>query len=246
MSVRFWLNKLVNDFGKSWIAQNGILPESQLYKLLEWRRLHEMLVQLRINCVLDVGAARGQFAINLRKIGYEGKIVSFEPVPEAFAEMSAVFAGDRKWQGHNVALGRQNGETTFNVAVESTEMSSILLPRHGSWHLRQITVPLATLDAFFDSAITDISDPSVFLKMDTQGYDVEVIHGALRSLPQVVALQSELAIRPDYVGAPLYLEALGIYRDLGFEPISLIEAARDSQSGIITEFNCVLIRDGIA
>lgn len=195
---------------------------------------------------LRIRRRRGQFAVNLRKIGYQHQIVSFEPVPEAFAEMAATFATDRHWEGHNVALGRRSGETTFNVAVESTEMSSILRPRDESWDVRRITVPLMTLDSLFDEAIKDINEPRVFLKMDTQGYDVEVIHGALDSLPRILALQSELAIRPDYLDAPLYLEALALYRELGFEPISLIEAARDARSGIITEFNCVLVRNDLS
>jgi hypothetical protein len=79
--------------------------------------------------------------------------------------------------------------------------------------------------------------------METQGYDVDVFRGALASLPGIYALQSELTIRPEYGGAPLYLEALALYRDHSFHPVSLIEAACDLQFGIITEFNCVLVRE---
>ncbi len=236
------LSDLLNDFGKSWIAKGRSVPEHQIYKLLEWRRLREILIVLRINCVLDVGAARGQFAINLRKIGYQGKIVSFEPVSEAFEQMGAAFATNSLWQGFRYALGGRTGEVNFHVATDSTEMSSVLVPKDDAWQLRTEVVPMKTLDSILDKVLSDIEEPRIFLKMDTQGYDVEVIKGAANSMDRIMALQSELVIQPDYIGAPLYLEALTLYQGYGFRPVSLIEAARDLHSGIITEVNCVLVR----
>ncbi len=239
------LNRSLNAFGKSWIAKGGFVPEHQLYKLLEWRRLREILDRLAINLIFDVGAARGQFAVNLRKIGYQGRIVSFEPVPEAFAEVCAIFATDPLWEGHQCALGGRCDEMDFHVAIESTEMSSILRPKGDYWQLRKERVSMKTLDSLFDTLIGDIKVPRIFLKMDTQGYDVEVIQGAMNSLPRISAIQSELVIQPDYIGAPLYLEALALYQKCGFQPVSLIEAARNPHSGIITEFNCVLVREEV-
>lgn len=232
----------INYLGKLWISGNQRVPEHHIYKFLEWQRLHETLIRLDINCVIDVGAARGQFAANLRQIGYRGSIVSFEPVREAFAEMQNTFAADPLWQGYNVALGSTRGEAQFHVATESTEMSSILAPQDRSWQLRIDTVPVHTLDEYFDAIVSPLSEPRVLLKMDTQGYDIEVVNGALQSLPRILSLQSELSILPQYVGAPYYLDALRLYSRHGFEAVSLIEAARDERSGIITEFNCLLVR----
>jgi len=121
-------------------------------------------------------------------------------------------------------------------------MSSILRPKDDAWQLRTEIVPMKTLDSIFDKVTGDIEDPRIFLKMDTQDYDVEVIKGAVNSMARISVLQSELVIQPDYIGAPLYLEALTLYQSYDFRPVSLIEAARDPHSGIITEFNCVLVR----
>ena len=77
-----------------------------------------------VDCVIDVGAHEGEYAERLRAGGYEGEIVSFEPVPRAFAELERKAAADDGWSAHRLALGREDGTTTMNV-VPGT-LSSIL------------------------------------------------------------------------------------------------------------------------
>ena len=60
---------------------------------------------LGVNCVIDVGAHVGEFYQLLRHLGYVGRVVSFEPVPESFAKLKRVAATDPHWRGYNVALG---------------------------------------------------------------------------------------------------------------------------------------------
>src|SRR5262245_44939937 len=75
--------------------------------------------------VVDVGASVGQYATELRKHGYRGDIVSFEPVQKAFAGLMDAAAGDEKWSCHRVALGATAEEARINVA--SNLASSSLL-----------------------------------------------------------------------------------------------------------------------
>src|SRR6185312_9362363 len=63
-----------------------------------------LLSRLEIDCVIDVGAHDGEFARFLRDLGYQGEIVSFEPVKATFERLCAAFAGDPHWRGLNVAL----------------------------------------------------------------------------------------------------------------------------------------------
>src|SRR5215210_4427790 len=94
----------------------------------EWFRLerqlaHHMVNQhvaailrlYRVNCVLDVGANRGQYAKSLRLLGYHGQIHSFEPVPGVFEVLAAAAAKDPKWTVHRMALGRADGELEMNM-----------------------------------------------------------------------------------------------------------------------------------
>ena len=75
----------------------------------------DVLARYRVDCVVDVGANRGQTGRRLRRLGYRGSIVSFEPVPRAFEELAREAANDRAWSVHQLALGREDGTTTMNV-----------------------------------------------------------------------------------------------------------------------------------
>ena len=81
------------------------LPESRLDKITELIHLKQLINLLGINCVLDVGANEGQFALELRGIGFKGLIVSFEPLHGAFQRLQQTFSRDSCWKGFQVALG---------------------------------------------------------------------------------------------------------------------------------------------
>jgi len=233
---------MLRTFGKRLIGSGVPLPIRMMPKLLEWALLRDTLARLQVNCVLDVGAHRGQFATSLRRIGYRGQIVSFEPVAEAFATLDATFSRDARWRGYNLALGNESGVRPFNVALESTEMSSFLAPLDSGWKLRVESVAMQKLDLLFDEIVAQLpGPPRIFLKMDTQGYDLEVLQGAAASLPAVVGLQSELSVWPVYQRMPSYLQALEYYERQGFRLLGLVEAAR-TERGLLLEMNCVMAR----
>jgi len=236
---------MIRALGKRLVASGLGLPRNLLHKYLEWSTFKKTLSDLRINCVLDVGANRGQFAASLREIGYSGRIVSFEPLREAFAAMAERFKNDTRWRGFNVGLGSEDAAKTFNVALAATEMSSFLNPRDPNWDLRRETVEMKRLDTLFEALLAPIpAPPRIFLKMDTQGYDVEVIKGAGQYIGQIQGIQSELSVVPIYENMPSYLEALRTYQDLSFALTSLTEAARDVRHGNLVELNCVMVRLG--
>ena len=58
-----------------------------------------------INCVLDVGANEGQTGAALRRLGYRGRIVSFEPVKRSFEVLAARCALDSDWRCHQIRVG---------------------------------------------------------------------------------------------------------------------------------------------
>jgi hypothetical protein len=89
--------------------------------------------------------------------------------------------------------------------------------------------------------LAGISEPRVFLKMDTQGFDLQVFEGAHECLDKIFGLQSELSIQPLYRNMPHYLEVLPIYEKAGFELYNLTVASRIPDGGI-QEINCFLKR----
>src|SRR4051812_21670251 len=95
----------------------------------EIRRHHPDLVEFlrsrSINVVLDVGANEGQFAQEIRSRGYDGRIVSFEPVAETFKQLHRNCASDSNWDCRRMALGDSAGAIEINVSKNSA-MSSIV------------------------------------------------------------------------------------------------------------------------
>lgn len=174
--------------------------------------------------MLDVGANRGQFASELRKVGYRGHIISFEPIQKEFAVLRRAFRNDAKWQGYQLALGSEDSVAEINVIPGMTFMSSILKPIVRQKKVEKIEV--RRLDSLLPERLAKVREPKVFLKMDTQGYDLEVFKGAGESCKTILGLQSEICVQPHYEGMPHYLDALATYEKAGFELFNLSTVAR--------------------
>jgi FkbM family methyltransferase len=202
----------------------------------------------RVDCVVDVGAHEGGFGRLLRSNGWTGRIVSFEPVSASFDRLAAATAADALWSVHRVALGRASGRRRINV-TEGTVFSSFLEPSAAGsalwpeWtaHASDEEVEIRRLDEVLDDAAGDPSPGRIFLKIDTQGFDLEVFAGATAALDRIVGLQSELSLRPIYEGMPTYLEALQEFGAAGFAITGLYPVTRDPEWRVI-EYDAVMIR----
>lgn len=236
--------QMISAFGKSlvlWGIAKGLrLPQPHLDRIAELTLLKSLLQQLEIGCVLDVGANRGQFAGELRAIGYSGFILSFEPLRTEFLAMQARFKDDARWQGYQLALGRANESKIISVP-RLTVMSSFLEPLHGQADSTRETVEVRRLDELLSSMAPRPELSRLFLKMDTQGYDLEVFRGATGLLDRIQGIQSELSVQPLYRGMPHYLEALGVYETAGFDLFNLSVVNRIRTGGLL-EMNCFMRR----
>ena len=223
--------------------------EKLLVRFLVYQHVATILRRYRINCVIDVGANHGQYARRLRRAGYQGRIVSFEPVADTFARLQASAAGDPAWTVHRCALGREEAVATMHV-VPGT-LSSVLAPtafgRDRYRQLRDATdedVPVRRLDGMLDELTAGLAEPRVFLKLDTQGYDLEVFAGLGERVRELAGLQSEVALMPIYEGMPTMPEALATYSEAGFEITALYPVSRQKETGRVLEFDCVMVRAG--
>lgn len=215
----------------------------RLTAITERQSLGALLSDLRIDCLVDVGANAGQYARICRRLGYRGLILSFEPNRAMFERMEQDFASDGLWRGFNCALGSVEGDLDFHVFDES-QISSFL---PGSSELKSTLVrteklPVRRLELFLPAILPDWEKRRLFLKCDTQGFDVEVVKGTEGILGAVYGLQSEVAVQMLYVGMPRYLEALAFYESLGFVLVDLWLNNR-TVSGDALEYDCLMRRD---
>jgi FkbM family methyltransferase len=184
-----------------------------------------LLQSASINTVLDVGANSGQYAQRLRDWGYQGKIVSFEPLSSAFAQLQKRAAGDALWQIERCALGDREEVSSINVSGASASSSLLdMLPRHTeiaphTGYIGREEVAVHTLDSLFERYF--VTGDRVFLKIDTQGFTSRVLEGASGSLDRVQGLEVELSGVPLYAGEPLIHEVLSLLYRKGFAVYSL-------------------------
>ena len=221
-------------------------PESGV---IDWT-LAEVIRSRGINCVIDVGGNRGQFARGLRTLGYRGRIVSFEPSPSVLPEIRAVAARDRDWIVRPVALSSEAGEAELRLHKEP-QLNSLLdelpgvidqIPKMERVGTASIT--LSTLAAEFPQVIAGIAEPCVLLKSDTQGHDVEVLRGAGdKGLDEaVVAVLVELAVQPVYSGQPPMTRVMELMAKDGFAPVAF-EPLFESSDGLqMVELDALFIR----
>jgi FkbM family methyltransferase len=190
-------------------------------------QLIAVLDHASITCVLDVGANQGQYGAMLREWGYRGRIVSFEPLAQAHAALARCAAADPSWQvASRMALGDHDGEVELEVSAES-DMSS-LLPQ--SALLRQVSpssgvvgkerVPLRRLDVVVGSYLQP--DDRIFLKIDTQGYEPQVLAGAGALLERLCGIQLEVSLVPIYEGDRDFRTTFDHLAAAGFEPWLLL------------------------
>jgi FkbM family methyltransferase len=191
--------------------------------------------------VLDVGANEGQFAVELRSNGYRGKIVSFEPLSSAFNELQRAALRDPDWKVVNAALGSLECSSTINIAGNSTSSSLLgMLPAHEqaaptSVYVDTENIQVDTLDRVLP--LLDSWVGSVWLKIDTQGYEAEVLKGALNSLERIECVQLEMSLISLYEGAESFETMLRWMLEQKFRLVGLQPEFTDMKSGEMLQVN---------
>ncbi|SRR5260221_1463069 len=188
-----------------------------------------------INKILDVGANTGQFAMELRNYGFREEIVSFEPLSSAYKELEKNAKRDRKWTTRNLAIGDSDGEISINVSKNS-QSSSILpmLPAHlqsapQSAYISQEKVKIAKVDTLFDDYYR--AGDKIMLKIDTQGYEKNVIDGAKMTLSRIKGIKLEMSLIPLYEDELLIWDMVKYVERMGFMLYSLENTYADPLSG---------------
>jgi FkbM family methyltransferase len=184
------------------------------------RRVRDLIDFIRdreIDTVIDVGANVGQFGDSLREGGFKGKIVSFEPIEAVFQVLKSKAATDGNWEAHHCALGAAPGEAAIHVSELSVCSSILELNSNATLHDTRIaveraeTVTVRTLDEVA-ARITG----RTLLKIDTQGYEKQVLEGARDVIPRVLGILMELPVIHVYEGEWQFHEAVRFMSGLGF------------------------------
>jgi len=235
-----------NGFRKFGIEIKKFMPGSS-----HMGSMQALLAYNQIDLVLDVGANVGQYAQMLRACDYQGRIVSFEPLSSAHETLLKKSGGDGLWEiAPRMALGAEDGEVDINISANSVSSSIVgMLDTHvqsipASRYVARERVPLHRLDTVAPRYIGSSRD--ILLKIDTQGFELQVLQGARELLEKIKGLQIELSLVPLYEGETLYLDMIRKINELGFDLHGLFSTFTDITTGRMLQADGVFFRSGQA
>jgi len=200
-----------------------------------------------IDTLFDIGANAGQYSSNMRELGYRKKIISFEPLKSAFEELKKASLKDNNWVINNYALGNENIKSMINVAGNSYSSSILnMLPTHlksapESNYIAQEEIEIKTFDSIFNSFCN--KEDRVMIKIDTQGYEKNVLEGANESLNNIKIIQLEMSILPLYENEMLFVEMINYLDNKGFQLFSLENGFSDSTTGQLLQVDGIFTQN---
>ena len=210
--------------------------------------LKKYLDDFRIDLVLDVGANVGQYAHELRCLGYRDRIESFEPMSKAFSVLEKRAQRDLTWKVHPFALG--DIESTRELGISANGPSSSFLPlsqdaRNAAIDLTYIgkeSVDVKRLDSLLPELRQDARN--IFLKVDTQGFEKNVLDGAGTMLDCFAGIQVELSLTRQYEGELLASQFLELMATHGFVPYWILQGYRCKVSMQLKQIDVIFFRKG--
>lgn len=240
MYLKKYIKKLINSQGFDLHRLNvNSRPEYQLFQSLK---------KFEINLVLDIGANEGQFSSEIRSVGYKGQIVSFEPLSDAHKKVTQAAQRDKSWSVHpRSAIGDYDGDVEINISGNS--VSSSVLPMteahssaaHNSAYIGSEKVPIARLDSVVSKYI--YPESRVFIKIDTQGFESQVLDGATDTLKNAQGVLCEMSLVPLYEGQKLWMEMLKRLESDGFTLWAIQRGFTDPRDGRSLQINAIFYRN---
>lgn len=222
------------------------LMRADVLSIDAWRLKH-YLELMSVDLVLDVGANEGQFASNLREAGYDGDIVSFEPLPDVHARLQRAARGDSRWKiAPAMALSDREGSANFHVAGNSVSSSLLQMEElhsraaPGSRQVAQIEVTTRRLDIVMDALGCRGNRP--FLKIDVQGSESMILAGARGVLDRIIGIELELSLAKLYADQKLMPDLIAWAEAEGFQCWDIVPGFRDVRTARLLQSDGIFFR----
>lgn len=228
--------KILNKFG----------IDIKRYPSRDLRRRKLLLDEFGITDIIDVGANFGQYGIESRSIGFSGNIYSFEPLSFAYNKLKKASDKDKKWQVNNFALGSVSEKREINIAKNYFSSSfleqkkELIQQESSTEYIAKEEVEIKTLDEIFEKMFS--TEKKFYLKIDTQGFEKEVIKGASNSLKYIKGIQLEMSLNPLYEKALDFQDMYNFIKAEGFELYSIENGFYNNKTGQLNEIEGVFFR----
>lgn len=206
----------------------------------------EPYFHFKIDLILDIGANTGQFVDEIRNSGFKGRIISFEPLQNAHMLLTKKCLKDSFWEVYpRCAIGDDNRivdifESSNSVSSSIRQMGDVhLLAAPESKVINSGKVELIRMDKIFPSLIDD--ELNFAIKIDTQGYEKEVLLGLGGYLQDILLIQLEMSIVELYQGQALHEEIAEFLKNNDFFLWSLKPGFMNKKSGRLLQYDAIYV-----
>jgi FkbM family methyltransferase len=210
-------------------------------------QINSLLKKEKINIIFDIGSNIGQFAKDLRSAGYADQIVSFEPLSTAHEKLIDIAKKDKKWFVHDQgAIGAYDGKITINISKNLVSSSILpikdthLIAAPSSEYISSEIVLMYMLDSISEQYLKE--DSRLFIKIDVQGSEWNVLDGAKNTILKARGIICELSLVPLYNNQRLWREIVDRLDAEGFMLWALQRGLTDKITGQTLQMDGIFLR----
>jgi FkbM family methyltransferase len=211
-----------------------------------YRLLNKPWLPLEIRTVLDVGANEGQFIKVARVLFPHASILAFEPNPHLIAALESLLSSSRNGAVLPLACGRESTViplylTKFSPSASLLQPTDLRIPDFPVAEIGEtIEVKVERLDDVVRSSA--LARGPYLLKIDVQGFELEVLQGATGILPNVSVALCEVNAADFYAGQAGFDQIYRFMREHGFKLVDLGEPIRARATGEVLYFDVAFLK----
>jgi FkbM family methyltransferase len=202
---------------------------------------------LDLDLMFDVGANTGQYVRLIREQGFKNQVVSFEPLSNEHRQLQLIASKDKKWHIYDrCAIGNTPQTANMNISQNSFSSSlSEILQSHldaapESRYIGTESVEIHRLSQIYEMNFNEYK--RIGLKVDVQGFEMEVLLSAQEILNSIEFIQVELSLIPVYENQSLYFEIDDFLRKADFKLWKIIPGFTNPGSGQQLQFDAIYIK----
>lgn len=213
----------------------------QRYKL--YRK--KWLLDTNINTVLDIGANIGEFTIIFHEHFPKAKIYAFEPLPDCFSRLRKRTKDVDNIKVFNLGLGSKDGVLKIN---KSSWHPASSFRKMGELHKKNyphssdsidIDVRINKLDDVLNE--NDLSN-DIFIKIDVQGFEDEVIKGGINTFRKAKVIVIESSFQQLYENEPMFSGIYALLQPLGFEFRGSLKQSINKNDDSFLQGDCIFFK----